>query len=210
MNCKFINVLAFTTGAILGSVVTWKIVSDRYEKLVQAEIESIKTAFSEHPPACQEQDSEQEDEEEDASGTSRQINWSELEDLDDEDTEYEPDYEMREYANLVSNYTSEEGGAIKVTKAPYVIAPYDYGELDGYHTVELTYYMDNILEDDEYNIITDAEELIGRDSLNTFGEYEDDAVFVRNEHLRTDFQILKYYRTYDEAKSVGPARVDDE
>ena len=97
-----------------------------------------------------------------------------------------------------------------MAKAPYVIAPYDFGELDDYRKFELTYYADGVLEDEDYNIINDSEELIGRDSLNTFGEYEDDAVFVRNEALRSDFQILKDYRTYAEARSIGPNQVDDE
>lgn len=94
--------------------------------------------------------------------------------------------------------------------APRVISPYEFGELDDYHTIELTYYTDDILEDEDYNIVTDRDELIGPSALDTFGEYEDDSVFVRNDRLRTDFQILKDYRTYSEARSVGPSRVDDE
>ena len=97
-----------------------------------------------------------------------------------------------------------------VAKSPYVIAPYDFGELDGYSQFELTYYSDDVLEDEDYNIVTDRDELIGADSLLTFGEYEEDAVFVRNERLRADFQILKDYRTYKQARSVGPDQVDDE
>ena len=94
---------------------------------------------------------------------------------------------------------------------PYVISPYDFGDLDEYAQIELTYYEgDDILEDDEYNIITDRDELIGPKALFTFGEYEDDAVFVRNERLRTDFQILKDYRSYTEARSISPSQVDDE
>ena len=92
---------------------------------------------------------------------------------------------------------------------PKVISPYDFGELDGYHQIELTYYADGFLEDDDYNIVEDAEELLGPDALNSFGEYEEDAVFVRNDFLRTDFQILRDYRTYEEARSAGPGRVND-
>ena len=97
-----------------------------------------------------------------------------------------------------------------MAEKPYVISPYDFGELDGYNQIELTYYADGTLEDDEGNIITDVDELVGQDSLFTFGEYEEDAVFVRNERLETDFQILKDYRTYEEARSIGPNQVDDE
>lgn len=212
MKCRFINVLMFAAGAAIGSVVTWKLVEAKYERLVQEEIESIRGAFSE----------EQTDEEDDESDTGtndsfKQINWEDLEDLDDEDEdddEYlhqrESDIAKAEYEKLTSNYTSEKGGAEKVVEKPYVIAPYDFGELDGYSQIELTYYADGVLEDDEYNIVSDVDELIGSDSLFTFGEYEDDAVFVRNERLRTDFQILRDYRTYDEARSASPNQVGHE
>ena len=95
------------------------------------------------------------------------------------------------------------------TKPPYVISPYDFGELDDYAQIELTYYLDGVLEDEDYHIVTDVDELIGPSALTSFGEYEDDSVFVRNDRLRTDFQILKDYRTYKEARSVGPTQVDE-
>ena len=99
--------------------------------------------------------------------------------------------------------------ANNIVKQPYVIAPYDFGELDDYSTFELTYYADGVLEDEDYNIVNDVKDLLGPKALTTFGEYEDDAVFVRNEELQADFQILKDYRTYAEARSIGPNQVDD-
>ena len=92
-------------------------------------------------------------------------------------------------------------------KSAYVIEPMEFGELDDYSTFELTYYADDILEDEDYTIVTDVEDLLGPDALNSFGEYEDDAVFVRNDYLHADFQILRDYRTYEEARSIGPNQV---
>lgn len=205
MKCKFINVLMFAAGAAVGSAVTWKIVKDRYEKIVQEEIESIKEAFSDNnTDVCQEQTDDSEDDESDAGQyeSVTHIDWSKLEDLDEEDDD------LDEYSALASNYTSEKGGAEGMTKPPYVISPYDFGELDDYRQFELTYYADGVLEDEDEEIITDIDDLIGPKALYTFGEYEDDAVFVRNEQLRADFQILKDPRTYEEAKSISPSQVD--
>lgn len=190
MNYKLINVLTFAAGAVIGSAVTWKIVKDRYENLIQEEIASIRVAFSNtqsNEQAGDDTETTEDDEEE-------------PDDFEDED--------YTEYAELANNYKSEKGGAEDVGSKPYVISPYDFGELD-YTQFELTYYADGILEDDTYEIVTDIEDLIGEDSLNTFGEYEDDSVFVRNDRLRADFQILRDYRTYDEARSISPGRVDD-
>lgn len=208
MNCKIINALMFAAGAAIGSAVTWKLVKTRYERIAQEEIESVKEAFADRFPAPQEQAEQQE--------CVGQINWDELEDLNEDDEE-DPNLaaeDLQEYMHLTSKYTSEKGGAEcmanNVAKAPYVISPYDFGELDGYRQFELTYYEDGILEDEDGNIVTDVDDLIGPKALTTFGEYEDDAVFVRNERLRSDFQILKDPRTYSAARSIGPGAVDDE
>lgn len=222
MNYKFINLYMFAAGAVIGSAVTWKLVKNKYEQIAQEEIDSVKQAFTELSSIRQDEDQEDvmDHEPETHRERSRQINWSELEDLEDEDAEfYEEDENdaavnglREEYGRLVEPYINndEKGGANKMTKEPYVIAPYDFGELDGYKRFELTYYADGILEDEDYNIVKDSEELIGRDSLYTFGEYEDDAVFVRNENLMADFQILKDYRTYAQARGTSPNQVDDE
>jgi hypothetical protein len=218
MKSKFINVLIFAAGAAIGSAVTWKVVKTKYEQIAREEIESVKEAFESRLADIQGEPDENPstgniDEQ---TGCPGQINWEELEDLKEDEEEEEEEYvptreDLNDYASLASNYTSEKGGAKEMHRAPYVIAPYDFGELDGYKQIELTYYEgDDTLEDDEYNIITDRDELLGPKALTTFGEYEDDAVFVRNERLRVDFQILKDPRTYKEARSIGPDQVDDE
>lgn len=207
MNCKFINVLVFAVGAAFGSAVTYKVVKTKYERIAQEEIDSVKEAFADRLENLQEQidDYSTADEAEEWMDRAKQINWSDLEDIEEE-----PDEDLNEYARVLDKYTKEEGGAKDMENRPYVISPYDFGELDGYSQVELTYYADDILEDEDYNIVNDRDELIGASSLFTFGEYEDDAVFVRNDRLRADFQILKDYRTYAEARSVGPNRVNNE
>ena len=213
MKSKITNILVFAAGAAIGSAVTWKVLKTKYDRLVQEEIDSVKEAFSDRFDNEQELGDESEDddesEEEDSSEPSRKTNWSNLEDILDEEEPF-TDEEKNEYEKIASNYAGEKGGVEDMFfKAPYVISPLDFGELDDYNQIELTYYLDGILEDEDYHIVTDADELIGPDALNTFGEYEDDSVFVRNERLSTDFQILKDYRTYDEARSVNPVQVDD-
>lgn len=217
MNCKFISALMFAAGAAVGSAVTWKVVKTRYDRIVQEEIASIQEAFGSNFNAAAEQDDESEVDDDESD--YHQINWDDLEDLDEEDEsdEDEDEDDVNDYARLVENYTNfnEKGGpgnmANDVAKKPYIISPFDFGELDDYHQIELTYYEgDDILEDEDYEIVTDRDELLGPKALMTFGEYEDDAVFVRNERLRTDFQILKDPRKYTEARNIGPNQVYDE
>ena len=203
MNCKFTNVIMFAAGAVTGSVATWMILKSKYEKRVQEEIESVKESFiSMNNAQEQPSDDDTEDEEEETSEEYHQVNWDELEDLDEEEDE------LDEYAELTNLYSSEKGGAEKVeVKKPYVISPYDFDE-NGFQTMELTYYEDGVLEDENHEIVTDIDDLLGEGSLNTFGEYEDDSVFVRNEKLGIDFQILRDPRTYEEATGNTPNRVE--
>lgn len=209
MNSKFINVLVFAAGAAIGSAVTWRVLKTRYDRLIAEEIESVIEAFADvDTDVCEETVETATDDESDQAERPRQINWDDLEDLDEEEDEYDP--VRTEYFNIAKNYTNEKGGVDTMANEPKVISPYDFGELDDYHQIELTYYADGTLEDDEYNIVDDADELLGPDALNSFGQYEEDAVFVRNDRLQTDFQVLRDYRTYEEARSINPGRVNYE
>ena len=40
------------------------------------------------------------------------------------------------------------------------------------------------------------DDVVGMESLTHFGEYEDDSVFVRNDRLKCDYEILMDERTY--------------
>ena len=49
-----------------------------------------------------------------------------------------------------------------------------------------------------------SEESVGKESLTHFGEYEDDSVFVRNDNLKADYEILADKRTYAELLKEKP------
>ena len=61
----------------------------------------------------------------------------------------------------------------------------------------LTYFADGILADD-VGTIFDIELSIGSESLKHFGEYEDDAIHVRNTSLENDYEVLLDVRKYSE------------
>ena len=79
---------------------------------------------------------------------------------------------------------------------PYVISPDDFDDNDDYEVVSLVYYSDGVLADEDDNVIEDVEGMVGEDSLNHFGEYEDDSVFVRNDERKTDYEILLDSRNF--------------
>lgn len=66
-----------------------------------------------------------------------------------------------------------------------------------YDKTTLNFYDDGILEDEiTEEIIEDIDAAIGRDSLTKFGEYEEDVVFVRNDRLSTDYEVVRQYRDF--------------
>ena len=83
---------------------------------------------------------------------------------------------------------------------PYVISPDEFGEMEDedYDKVSFTYYADGVLADEYDEIVENIDEIIGEESLTHFGEYEDDSVFVRNDKLKCDYEILLDQRNYSD------------
>ena len=74
---------------------------------------------------------------------------------------------------------------------PYVISPEEFGDnVDDYELISLNYYEDGVLADDWDEPIEDIDKVVGKDSLTHFGEYEDDSVYVRNDRLKCEYEIL--------------------
>lgn len=190
MNKSALNkVVIFAAGAAIGSAVTWKLIKTRYERITNEAIESVKEVFGRGKHA-------------------------ESQPVDDTDTEKDK-AELTDILQNQSytNYTKQEKGYAGTmdAKKPYVIAPEEFGEYDGYEIVSLTYYADGILTDEEDDAIEDIESIVGADSLNHFGEYEDDSVFVRNDARKTDYEILLDTREYANIiHDYYPRLVEDE
>lgn len=106
--------------------------------------------------------------------------------------------EIKEYNDIVDDYISpdphvpEKNDTEENTNEdnPYVIPPEEFGNTFEYDCVSLNYYTDGVLADDFGEVIEDVEGTVGRESLNRFGKYEPDSVFVRNDRLKTDYEIL--------------------
>lgn len=169
------NIVIFVAGAAIGSLATWKFVEEKYKRIAQEEIDSYKEYCSEKEP--------------------KEEPVEEIETPEPETTSLP---NMRDYAKELrdAEYVNYSNGGMNELDKPYVISPDEFGELFGYDTISLTYYLDNVLTDDADEIIDEVDKIVGYDSLNHFGEYEDDSVFVRNDRLKCDYEILLDQRNY--------------
>lgn len=107
-----------------------------------------------------------------------------------------------EYSDIIidNGYTTDTKKEVddKMENRPYVIPPDEF-DMEDYDTCSLTYYSDGILADENNDIVEDVEDTVGEESLTHFGEYEDDSVFVRNDKLKIDYEILLDIRRYEES-----------
>ena len=186
MNTKFINVLMFAAGAAIGSVATWKVVKTKYERIAQEEIDSVKERFSRKFE--ENTDIEPVEKEEDAKPSPRPYQKPDL-------FEYAKILIEEGYTDYSESTVEEKGGSNSATR-PYLISPDEFGEMDGYESISYTWYEDGILADDQGIVIEEVDELIGLENLTRFGEYEYDAVHVRNDERREDYEILYSQKEY--------------
>lgn len=174
-------VLAFVLGAAIGSAASWRYLKTKYEQIAQEEIDSVKEYYS------------------------KKNSDEKIENEVEPEIERESDVNDRimDYASLLKNEGYTEYSKSNKEK-PYVIAPEEFGDMDGYSQISLTYYADQVVADDADHILTNIEETIGFDSLSHFGEYEDDSVFVRNDRRKCDYEILLSQRKYSEILKEKP------
>lgn len=200
MSSKGMAFLAFIVGAGIGSICTWKLLKRKYELIAQEEIDSVKAAYA-----------------------TREIGKGFVEGFrdglkvaEDRTQKDEDDVDFKKYASIIqkegytdySRSVEEKKGEAFVEK-PYVISPEEFGEFEEYEKISLTYYADKVLADENDEEVDDVDEIVGEESLNHFGEYEDDSVFVRNDRLKCDYEILLDQRNYSDVAKTMPHRVEE-
>lgn len=182
---KAAGTFIFVIGAAVGSLVTWEVAKRKFKQLAREEIDSVKEVYSKRAEARHENE-------------------------DQKTPMPEKPGVMEYYKQKVKEegYTDYSDAAKNIdtkTADPRVISPEEFGEIDGYDTISLTYYTDGVLANEEDEPINNVEEIVGAASLDHFGEYEDDSVFVRNDKLKTDYEILSDMRKYSEVlKTIPP------
>lgn len=158
----------FLIGVVTGVILTRLCLKESYEKMAQEEVESIRDFYRD---------------------------------------EMEETLKPSEYERIAEKYKSDEEEPEPESVAvfdsknndhPYVISPGEFGEFEDYSHISLTYYADKYLTDSNDELLDNIDEIVGVESLSHFGEYEDDSVFVRNDALKCDYEILYDPRRYSE------------
>lgn len=210
MNNTVNNMIIFVVGTLLGSATTYFVVKKKFETEKENEIKEMREYYTKREEII----SEHADKEVD-------ILKQEIESMrqDTEEQTSVDEEELEEYRNIVSQYNHPEYADALVRKRElqmadakkaeedmteeqqepfYIIKPDEFGTIDDYELVNLTWYADGILADEFDNIIgeEEIEERIGSEALIEIGKYLPKFIHVRNDDLEIDYEIGEDPRNY--------------
>lgn len=193
---KATNIIAFAVGTAMGAVGAWYFSKKKYEKKLQDDIDSVKATFTYQKP---EPETETAPVANDIS-TEQVPLTSVTEELGARIDSLEskvPD--ILEHDDVGYEQRVEDLGYMQPGQfgdRPRVISPEEFGEYEDYDLITLVYFLDGVLADTDNSPVEDIDKVIGKDSLNHFGEYEDDCVYVRNDRLKCDYEVLLDQREF--------------
>ena len=184
MKNTLINVFIFAAGAAIGSAVTWQFVRKKYERIAEEEINSYREARDHADEVIAEEACDEPCEEV----------------PDDSVATFPTEEEKNEYRDIIKNYREGESDSMEIGTPPYVISYEEYGDIDEYESMCLTYYEDGVVTDDWGDVIEDIPNTVGKDFASHYGENVDDPdiVYVRNDRLKTDYEICRDGRKFSE------------
>ena len=201
--------IIFIGGVVAGSFVTWRLLKEKYIRQTQEEINEVREHYRKKK--------ESEEVTVDSNGAT--------------ETNEKPDliaYAAKLTKNGYIDYTNPKS-FVKATgdmidavvqkdneesldpvilndpsyQPPYIISPEDFAIDDEYTIVNLNYYIDGVLTDEDDNIVENVDDVVGLENLNHMGEYEDDALHIRNENYKCEYEILLSRRLYHDTTEVN-------
>lgn len=228
-----IKTIIFALGAAAGFLVGKKVYEEYYAALAQEEIDSVKERFEDKKlklnalytskegkiNGMTEKEYEVKKESEQSERTNRNsLTRSSLDNNPNEQAKRnysligakheEPKDEEDEEGPVtdVAGKTEEEMDLTKVDRTePYIIDDREFtDEFEHHDKVSLYYYnVDDVLCDEGEEIIEDREEKVGCDAIPTLDTQT--TVWVRNEPLCIDYEIISINKSYAEAvQGMGP------
>ena len=196
----FKGLCIFGAGVIAGAFVAARAVKEKYQQEAEEEIAEMREYYRELKKESTKVETAEDDTKEESKEESKE--------------DFKPIEELAEAEEIIKdrgyiNYTHYNDTDIKENNKEeqvdeneiYIIDPEEYGGENGeYDTASLTYFKDGVLTDEvdeivAYNIIG------GEENLQPFKDHPDcNAVYVRDDNIMVDYEILRDPYQYDEYK----------
>ena len=184
--------LGFLCGGIVGAGSVYILLRKKFEQQAQEEIEAVREYYRKRKPAdiLRKTEPIRELTDEQKANAGNNLDAVSEERLKQILEKYHPEEATVQF--------DPDGGR------PFVIPPEEFGEVEEYGRVSLTYYEDGVLTDDGDSPLEEIEQTVGADFMTHFGEYEDDSVFIRNPVRKCDYEILLDRRRYKDILKTKP------
>lgn len=195
----FKNLVIFTVGALAGAAGAYIYTKDKYEKLIDEEIQSVKDRYKKKAEETKKEEQKPAEE-------PSEIVKEEYKDIV-KDNKY-VNYTKYMGENEASNDKPVEDEVVEHTDFPYAIDPEEFGEEPGYDTITYTYFADGVLVDDVDDVVDEPEIMVGLENLKIFEEFGASAVYVRNDIYRMDIEILKDDWNWSDIEEAENKRIE--
>lgn len=206
MKNLLIGSLIFVGGFGAGVLASKAYFKNKYASIAEEEIESIRETYKKKEEVVESKKSELEElvekvikEDEKAIKRTGKVLDPELSDkakqIIEENGYFQEEQEMPEKTTSIKK-TVKRPSRKKDESYARVISPEEFGENENYETIDLTYYADGVLADDQDEVVDDPEDLVGPEALRSFGEYQEDVVHVCSERRKCYYEITTDPRNY--------------
>ncbi len=180
------QLLIFAGGALLGSTCTYLIVKKKFSDQAQEEINEVRTIYfekcrkRENIDKMNEEKDRIKEEMDKGYGIASSYYVNDEDDPIDEKEEKEQEWEL------------EKNNPVEHPDYPYSITPHDFAYTDRhYDKITLLYYpSEEVLINEIEGVEEDVNATIGEEALSKFGEFEEDVVYIRNDRLGIDYEVI--------------------
>lgn len=180
---KIKGLLIFAAGAVAGTVAGIGISKRHFEAIAAQEINEVRDYYRKANKELEEQREEQKEEQKE-----EQENSKKEEVVEETIEEYN---NIIKYGNYVTTEEIDDEEDDYSDDEPYIIDPSEFGNNGNYATQTCTYFADGVLVDDVDEVIEDPETLVGNLHVDIFRDFDATSVYVRNDWMKMDFEILK-------------------
>ena len=181
------KVLLFIGGMAVGAAISWQYHKTKYETMLQEDIEALRNHKS------SEKNDDNKDNNEDSIEDAVKLSTEEFEELSGEEVD-ECEYIINENDYVNVDQYADEGPAEHIeSNAPYLIHPDDFGNVPLYDCDTFYYHVNDVISNPENEEVDNIEFYVGMKTLEIkehFGEHASDAVYFRNDALKTDYEVL--------------------
>ena len=222
MNKKVLiaSFFSLVLGAVSGMFGGYFFAKNKFLKQADKEVESVKNSMKEYYEKKYYSSKSEEDENVKVPETKPTVVKSEKADGEKEDVKKYKDYTKpyisshpdetpveRPTSSIVSPTPKPESKPkIKqAKKRPYLITPEEYIASE-YDPETLFWFNDRILSTDKGEIIEDVDALLGPGNIDKFGTYRSDAIMIRDDENKIDYEVIFQDMKYSDKFVNGPAK----